>query len=294
MKKENNEAKTSSESDVIESSEKIEKEIRPRRRKIIRNRQLLFSVCIVCAVFAGWFVWRVFFNPLIDGTWHMKYNGVYTETYDIAEESGGIDVSATDDIAEREVKFSEDLTYEFLKDGVCRVTLGSMTVEGTYEAGTTKDYGNVLSANVVYEYSPIFYGVYKYTASGNIFTGRHLTLEEIASEFEEENLDVVPENVTLDRGKGELGMEPIKDAKIDERLIGKWHDDTNDVTFEFTEDGHMIRTTSDGVSMDHLYSVVSDNAIFAKYVVDTEESYDIGYEYKNGTLYINEVEMRKI
>ncbi len=295
MRNEENKSMSINENDVNLSPEPAEKEILPRKRKIIKNNQLTVSVCIVCAAFMTWFVWRVMFNPLFDGAWHMKYNGSYIETYDTAEEGLDKDPSATSDIAEREIKFSQNLTYEFLDDGVCRVTLGSMSVEGTYDYGVTEQYGRVLSASVVYEYSPIFYGIYKIKTQGNIFTGRSMNLEEIPSEYEtENNLLGTPENITLVRGKGELELEQIEDPEYDERLYGSWHDDGSNVTFEFTEDGHMIRSTSDGVSMDHIYTITEDNVIFAKYVVDREESYEIRYEFKNGTLYLNDTEMRKL
>lgn len=252
--------------------ESEEKPLLPRKRRILKNNQLLITACLTCAAVLALIVWGVFFDQSVIGTWH----------YTLEAEASTAD---TPEDTSDEADITRVIEYEFRKDGTCDVTLGTMTVSGSYQLASDEDMGNLLSAAVYYGYSPVFYGTYTYKVTGNVFTGKKLILE---------NAYYAEEPQTLVKGAAKELLTPFENKKIDDRLTGKWYDSENDITYEFTSDGEMIRSTSNGLSVRHLYTIMQDNIILAKYYSEGEESYTYGYEFQDDHLYIDGFIMTKL
>lgn len=231
-----------------------EKPILPRKRRITKNIQLYVTSCITGAALLFIIIWGLFFNQSVFGTWNYEVP---------AEETA--DTASTADEPTNSV-----ITYEFKKDGTCVATYGTMSMDGTFQLASTEDYGNVISISTLY-------GTYSYKVKGNAFTGRRLELTNIY--YDEDNM-------ILKKGKASDPLTPYENPQLDERLIGKWYDSDNDIIYEFTEDGEMYRTTGDGFTVRHYYTILQANQILAKYYGQTEDSRTYGYEFDGDTLYI--------
>lgn len=256
-----------------------EKPVLPRKRKIVKNNQLLVSACITGAVLLILLVWKLFFDQGVLGQWHYEVE-LPLETSDTADMAAAENAETSD-----QATAVRSIVYDFQKNGTCKVTYGTMSVIGTYQVASTEDMGNIISANVYYGYSPVFYGTYKYTVKGNIFTGKTLVLENA---YYDDDVQ------TFEKGKAKELLTPYADKKLDERLTGKWYDSENDITFEFTNDGEMYRSSSDGMTVRHLYTIMQDNIIMTKYFNETEETYTYGYEFQGDDLYIDGFVMKKL
>ena len=251
-----------------EDSAEIEKPLLPRRRKIIKNNQLIVSTCIVIVVAAALFVWKSFFNNSLAGKWYYVHDGEYSETIDDPIESN--------DSIEQVNKYSQRVVYEFTDNGKCSVTLGTLSVTGGYQTYQTQD-GSVISASVYYQNMPLFYGSYKYDLSGNIFTGRKLTIYGSES----------GNDIVLEQGEGSNPLTRYEDEELDDRLTGKWKDSEYNQYYTFTNDGHMIIEIDGRLIIDNVYTVFEDGLLLTKYYADTEQTYSYNYSFENDELTLN-------
>lgn len=277
-----------------EANSTNEKEIKPRKRLITKNIQLFATVGVFLFSFLFLVGWKMFFDQSPLGAWHMvtemENEEQYIETMDYADvtESGYYEeelVKQSDDSAAND-GYNTLARYEFTKDGVCRVTFGSMTAEGSFDIASTEDYGNVISIAVSYDASPILYGIYKYKVEGNVFTGKKLVLD---------NAYVDGDVMVLDKGKGKDTLKPFDNPVLDEKLVGTWYDTENDISYKFTKNGEMYRIMSGTLSIRHYYTILGENMFIARYITDTEQTDTYTYYFDNdGNLYIDDYLMNKI
>ena len=237
-----------------EESEK--KPVKPRKRRITKNIQMYVTASITGAALLFIIMWGLFFNQSLIGTW----------TYEVLPEETADSASTADEAAASGI-----VAYEFKKNGECISTYGSMSINGTYQIASTKENGNVVSISTLY-------GTYAYKITGNAFTGRKLEMT---------NLYFDDDELVLKKGRIKDPLTPYENAKLDERLNGKWYDAENDITYEFNEKGEMFRTTSDGFVVRHYYTVMQTNQILAKFCAQFEDSRTYGYEFDGETLYID-------
>ena len=252
-----------------------EKPLKPRKRMITKNNQLVISFFIVICALLTLFVWKAFFDNSLTGQWFYVHDGEYTESLDDPIESN--------DPIEMVNKYSQRVIYEFMDDGTCSVTLGTMSVTGSYSTIQTED-GNMLSASVYYQSMPLLYGSYRYNLSGNIFTGRKLTIFGSDSIYD----------IVLEQGVGDDPLQRYEDEKLDERLTGKWKDSTYNQYYTFTDDGHMILEINDRLKIEHVYTILEDGVILTRYYADTEQTYTYNYSFEDGELTINGSKMLKV
>ncbi len=251
-------------------TEEIEK---PRKRKITKNIQLYVTAAVSISALLTIIIWNLFFNQSLTGDWS------YTETaFDISDTSDSADEAVTATSAEGHV------TYSFTKDGDCKVTIGSTSVLGYYELASTKEYGNVATIAVFYGSNPVVYGNYSYKITGNVFTGKKLTLENV---YYDDDIQ------TFTSGKAEDTLTPFDDPQFDDKLIGSWYDSTNDIFYEFKENGEMIRTVSDTFTVKHYYTVMGENSFIAKYSTYSEQVQSYSYKFIGDDLYIDDYKLVK-
>lgn len=260
---------------AVEAKEAV---LKPRKRKIVRNCQLLICVVVVAALFLILAGWKLFFNQSLVGTWHYNNFSEYTETYD--------DPTATPDgVTSETTEYSQRVCYEFTNDGRCIVTLGTMSVTGQYSLYAAEE-GNMFSAVVYYNYMPLLYGSYKYEIKGNIFTGRKLVITDTST----------GEKLELEQGEGENPLVPIENTNIDDRIVGTWKDDTYGATYNFGKDGYMTLDNGDGMVVEQVYTVdEEDGFILVKYVGATEQSYSYIYSFDDdGNLNLNDSVLKRV
>ncbi|MBQ3969621.1 MAG: hypothetical protein II685_03940 [Clostridia bacterium] len=281
--------RTVAENENEKAQKNEEKPLLPRKRRIVKNVRFPIMLGILAAVFLTAIVWKVFFDNSVVGVWSYVQNGEYVETFDAPSETEDAPEPVT-------TRYKQNVSYEFKENGDCIVTLGTMSVPGRYTIYTSES-GSMISASVTYQNTVLLYGNYKYQVKGNMFTGKKLVISGL-----DPNGDV-----TLEPGEGEDGLTPFDDPKYDGRLVGKWRDSQYELEYEFTDDGHMIRTGDDGLTVKHVYTVFDNEEtdsdtlettktsfILVKYIGDTEQNYTYNYEFVDDTLYIDGSKLEKI
>ena len=257
-KKDTEKENTLEESDNFSESEP--KPVLPRKRKITKNIQLIVSASITGAALLFIIIWGLFFNQSIVGVWN--YEIFPEETSDTADETA----STSDEPVSPEI-----ISYEFKSDGVCIASYGTISYEGTYSLASTEAYGNVVAVSVLSD-------TFAYEVKGNAFTGRRLELKSLYYD---------DDDMTLKKGRPKDPLTPFENPVLDDRLIGKWYDSENEITYEFTKDGEFYRSTSDGYTVRHIYSTMDSNQIVAKYYGEFEDTHTFSYAFENDMLYID-------
>ena len=270
--------KTDNDTDKAEENAEAQSEpIPPRKRKIIKNNQLTVVLCITIAAVLTAVIWSMFFNRDITGTWYYYHTGTYTETKDIPSKE-------TTDQPEIHT-YTQRVSYNFDDDNICTVTLGSMSVKGPYQIYDTGA-EPILAVGVYYLDTPLFIGNYNYKVSGNVFTGKKLTL--YSSEGSASDL-------VLDKGEGEFSLKPFENAKLDEKIYGRWKNSEYDQYFTFKDDGHMILELENKIVIDHVYTIMGESTILTRYEADSEQNYSYYYNFDDeGSFYINGAKMIKV
>lgn len=259
-------------------NESKESVIKPRKRKIVSNCQLVVCIIVVAAIFLTVVTWQCFFNQSIVGVWHFTNEGEYTETYDDP-------ASTADGPASETTKYSQRVSYEFTDDGQCIVTLGTMSVTGQYSLFSTEN-GNMFSAMVYYNYISLLYGSYNYEIKGNVFTGRTLVITDSST----------GEQLELEEGEGENPLTPFENINIDDRVIGTWKDNTLGITYTFEKNGYMLLDSGNGMVVQQAYTVDEENSfILVKYAGAEEESYSYTYSINDdGNLTLDDSVLEKV
>ena len=203
----------------------------PKQKKRLIQTPVLIAFILVCAVAVGFFVFKLFLNNDVAGTWVYKY------PQPTAEEMMGLE--STIDEADRDYvdyyfdfqSTPADLGENSSAEGarIAKVTIGTLTYEGYYLTSTGDD-GSTLSVTV----PNVMTGSFTYELSGNIFTGREMKL---ISPYADESGDgeFIFKSASLNIPK----IEREGEFKPDEKLYGKWiyDDGTNILSYDFREDG---------------------------------------------------------
>jgi len=253
------------------------KPILPRKRKIVKNNQLIIVFCITVAAVLTAVIWSVFFNRDITGTWYYVHTGEYTDSSDVPSNGEIQSESVTH-------TYTQQVSYNFDDDGVCTVSLGSMSVKGPYQLLSLGS-DPTMSVGVYYESTPLLYGNYHYKISGNLFTGRKITL------FSDNSDD---SQLVLERGEGSFSLERFENEKLDERLYGRWKNPEFSEYFTFKDDGHMIIEIDNTIVIDHVYTVMDEGILLTKYETDSQQSFSYSYSFDDdGNFILNGAVMEK-
>ena len=227
-----------------------------KKKKLIQV-PIIISMVILLVVVSSFFVYKSFFNTSIVGSWIVK------DTATADEASAGADNA--------QVSY-----YTFKEDGTASITIGSMSMVGTYSLVENAEDGT-LSLDA---YIPsVMQGTFQFEISGNLFTGRTLVLTDTyygqSYEFESAKL-VIPE------------LKPADDFKADEKLVGTWtyDDGMNKLSYEFRKDGTASINQMDMLYAEGVYSL-KENQIILKYMAYEESEMIINYTYEENALIID-------
>lgn len=194
---------------------------------------VIFAVTVL--FFTGW---KCFFDDNIIGTWTASYEITSTDT-------------DTDETSTKVKKYS----FTFEEDNVVKYHYGGMTLTGRYFF-VEGDNGESQIEVVIYNSGSVYINVYfDYTISGNIFTGRTLSLIDTngllftPQEESDDSSSINNRSVTVDGVKyyvcdfEETGYEEIVECydnfKTDEKIEGSWlyEYDGYKCTYNFYDDG---------------------------------------------------------
>ena len=102
-------------------------------------------------------------------------------------------------------------------------------------------------------------------------------------------------DLVLDKGEGEFSLKPFENAKLDEKIYGRWKNSEYDQYFTFKDDGHMILELENKIVIDHVYTIMGESTILTRYEADSEQNYSYYYNFDDeGSFYINGAKMIKV
>lgn len=242
-------------SERIEAEETVAAPVAVKKKGLLQV-PIIISIAILLVVVLGFLVYKCFFNTSIVGTWSVKN-------------------TATSD----EASLAEDTLksyYTFDKDGEASITIGSMSMVGTYSLAESEEDGSL----TVEIYIPsVMQGSFQYTVSGNAFTGRTLILTDTyygqSYEFEGTDL-VIPE------------LKPADDFKTNDELVGTWtyDDGYNKLSYDLRADGTATINQMDMLFAEGVYTY-TDSQIIITYMAYEESEMVINYMFDNDALIID-------
>lgn len=204
---------------------------KPKRSVILPSLKVAFTVMVLCIIaFATYFV---FFNTNMKGTW-----------------------TTTDEESPAVLTFKDG--------GEVEMTIGSTTIKGDYSFLEDEEEKKRVNISLVYSSTSFLYGDFTYSVTGNLFTGRTLTISDASGNM-----------LTLKSGATDSPVSPAPDREYTKKLVGTWKNDA--ITYTFTEDGYMYLDYS-YITFECSYS---DNGekIKAKYYAPEENEIEIEFKF---------------
>lgn len=218
-----------------------------QKRKRSKNKPigtpLLIAAIIFIATLIFFGVWKCFFDTGIIGSWTFK-------------------------IDQTERKYTYNFTFE--DDNVMRFNYGGRTFIGKYNFVDKAPQIHIYASNLGQTFIDAYFD---YEISGNIFTGKHLTLtdrtglifppDEINSETDEQDLVKLKKKfaksseedgiryykLTFENYGTEPEIKKYDDFKADDKLVGTWlyKDEATgySYTFTFSKDGVLEQLSSE-------------------------------------------------
>lgn len=263
-------------------------------KKPFRSRApLIIAACVLISCILFFAGWKCFFDTSVKGCW-------------------GISVASVDGGK------NQEYTLTFNDDDTVRYHRGSVTYTGRYNIRK-----NESGQQVIKTYFNTYYGVnensFEFRTSGNILTGRHLyltdcdgllmppTTKDDSAELPAEISDIV-ESVEKDDKiyyvfdfvpmSENNNVDPIKDAAVDEKLVGSWlYSDKDrsedDFTVSFKDDGSFVQV-SHYMEFSGRYSAADGKCTLrSESVPGQSEDQDFTYTIKDDELEFNGVTFKK-
>ncbi len=235
-----------------------------KKKPVIQIPIIISGVVVVIAALVLFIIFA-FFNKSIEGTW------VYVQEETQVSESTEDEASV--------IKIENYFNFE--KDGTASVTIGTIKYVGTYSIETAED----SDEQTITIYVPnMIQGTFGINVSGNIFSGRTLTI------FDNSDTETSEENQIVLKSAKYTEPEIKRDGEFtpNEDLVGKWayDDGLYYISFEFREDGTATYSENNSVEINGIYSY-DETAVTITYYTIEETPMNVPYELSNGTLLIN-------
>lgn len=236
------------------------------KKKPFIQLPIIIAAALVLAVALGFFIFKGFFDTSLPGTW-------------IFEQELQSSASTEDEAANTKI-----LNYfTFKDDGELTVTVGTISYIGTYSISNDEDSNN----KILTMYVPsVINGTFNMDVSGNIFTGRTLTLANTSST--DTKFELKSGKYTAPEIKRDGEFTPNED------LIGKWtyNDGLYNLSFEFNKDGTATYTENKQIKFEGIYSY-TDSTITLTYYTIEEATMDANYTISDGSIVINGITFTK-
>lgn len=251
------EAEDSADSD--NASENREKKRKPKRKK---NRTLVAAAAIFAVTALSFGVWYAFFNNDISGVWATEVE---------VEDSDGNTKTAVMKFAfddtEKMSFFENEKSYFSDKETTAksaRMINGGVSYPGWYEVSENDGVNSLQLYISLYQSS----FSYEYELSGNIFSGRYLTLTDD------------DESISFYKSSEGYALDPDEDFTPNTGVVGTW-ETSDEVVYTFTEEGRFSEDTGDSKT-DGTYSFGETDdgydAIIVKYIRNgSEVTADVPY-----------------
>ncbi len=219
---------------------------------------VIIAICVLVLGIAGGISYLWFFDNSIEGTY----------------------VIENPDADEQAIK--NYYIFEAPNDGqkgTLKLLFGSLDFEGTYEFvnenGTSKIALDLMAVNL--------YGTYNYRVEGNKLTGHKIEISDDAGNA----MNFVPASYQ------KVELEPIKNAKMDSKLVGTWQDTAGyGIKYTFNDDNTLIMNSS-GMTIDCYYSAAKGD-LQVKYQAEEIVENKANYSFDKDALILNQMEFKKV
>ncbi len=237
-----------------------------KKKKPLLQIPIIIAIVIVAVAAIVLLVFKCFFNQSVVGTWELDTTP--TASADEASTSSG-----------EEPKIKEYFIIE--SDGKLTIKEDSMQLLCTYTTDVSDDGSKLLTCS-----TPNGEIAYNYEISGNVFTGRTLTLTISNNASDGSNNSFTFKESAVDIPQ----LEPDKDFKPNDKIVGSWKFD-NGMAFQtltFNEDGTAEYNQNDMLVVNGIYTY-DDKTITLSYYYNGEEvPMEMSYEINDKGLLIND------
>ena len=221
---------------------------------------VIISLCILIAGIAAGISYLMFFDDSIDGTYLIE----------------------NPDAEGQEIKnyyIFGDNDNNGENGGDLQLLVGSLKFNGSYKLinqdGKSQIQLDLQAVNL--------YGTYNYKVEGNKLTGINIEIYDDAGN----SMKFIPSKYE------KTEIEPIKNAKVDSKLVGTWTDKNGyGIEYTFNEDGTLLM--SDGTMEITSYYSADKGKLNIKYQSDSVIENKAEYSFDSDTLTLNQMEFQKV
>ncbi len=219
----------------------------PQKKKFPVQVPIMISFFIVLAVALTFFIIKGFFDTSIIGTWSIESS------------------ASADEVNKPDISYK--VYYSFLSDGKYKVNMGTNEEVGTYTLSTNEEG----EPTVTIGSDTMSAQEYNYKVTGNIFTGKKLTLSVPSYNFSQ---DLKSDRVVIPK------LKVSKDFKANDKLTGEWvyNDGYYNFAYTFNDDG-TVKVNSNNISTLSGVYTCKDNVITITYFSIKEESMDLPFSF---------------
>lgn len=237
-------------------------------KKRVLQLPIIIAIILVVLCALGFLVFKCFFNTSAVGTWTVD---------NTASADQATSTSTNDEANLNYYTFSDQKD----KDGnlTASISVGTMKMVGTYTVANA-DGKNTITINI----PNVLTGSFEYSVTGNVFTGRTLTLTST-----EYKTSVKLKSATLKTPE----LKPDQDFKPNSKITGKWKDQSSyndknsyNISYVFNEDGTMQVNEANQLYVDGVYTY-NDKVITVTYYAGSKATMKLNYSLDGNTLVIN-------
>lgn len=260
----------------LENNETVAVSAEPVKSNKIQKPIIIGGIILIAMVvlMAVGFICFKFLSPTVTGTWIVDTEAMYS--------------------TEASSQSPESLTYySFNDDGSASMAVGTMKVVGTWEYHDKTGIENADGTYIDVAISSFFNGTYHVQVDGNGFVGSSMTL--VPADSSTLQLDEDSQNIVFKSASApSLEVEPFKNFKANDKVVGEWECEANNTNYTFREDGTCFLNQMDSLFIDGAYSV-EDETLEIKYLASSETSTSFEYTIvDDDTITISGLEYKKV
>lgn len=244
--------------DAVFSEENNEDNLQTKKKNHFIQVPIIISLIIVVGVALGFLVFKCFFNTSIVGAWAIE---------DITESEATADEAS-----------SSKVYYVFEDDGVLSLSYGTVKYVGSYTLSGNEVTMDITSANL--------YATFEFSVTGNVFTGRTLTLENSTYDAE----------YTFHSAKVKVPKLKVDDDfKPNDKLTGEWnfYNGIYDYVYDFKSDGTVSINQNEMLFIEGVYNC-TDDIITIRFYADSEQRTELKYEVDDDSLIIDGLQYLRV
>ena len=247
-------------------SENIEAQEQPKKKKVFYLPIIITAaILLIAIIFFG--VAYLFFDNSVEGAWIIEGSDATSDEIQSAQDAAN---------ANTYYIFTNDVDEQGNK--IAKLKVGTMELSGTYSLSDGTDGARTLTVSVSY----FFAGEYTYEVSGNVFTGKTMTLTSNNTPYKFKSASLP-----------ELKVDVPENFEVKDELVGEWNESEYNMTYKFDDKGNVYVNQGATLEVNGTYEV-NDSTITIHYLAGEETKLDLEYSFDGDTLILSGLGYEKV